>query len=196
MTAARAGVFSRVAFPTQEPPLRLSPDAADRARRVKLILMDVDGVLTDGRIILQAEVDEAKGFDSRDGVGIRLAQKAGLVTGVITGRLSIATTRRAHELRMEEYHQRVFQKIEVYDSILKARRLRPEEACFVGDDLVDIPIMRKTGFAAAPSNARPEARQVAHFVTSGEGGRGAVREVIDFILKVQGLWGKATEGYL
>jgi 3-deoxy-D-manno-octulosonate 8-phosphate phosphatase (KDO 8-P phosphatase) len=176
--------------------LKLVPDVADRARRVKLILMDVDGVLTDGRIILQAEVDEAKGFDSRDGVGIRLAQKAGLLTGVITGRLSIATTRRASELRMEEYHQRVFQKVEVYDSILRARRLAPEAVCFIGDDLVDVPIMRKTGFAVAPANARPEAQRVAHMVTALEGGRGAVREVIDFILKVQGLWSQVTQGYV
>jgi 3-deoxy-D-manno-octulosonate 8-phosphate phosphatase (KDO 8-P phosphatase) len=186
----------RAAHPRLEPPLRLSSDVADRARRVKLILMDVDGVLTDGRIILQAEVDEAKGFDSRDGVGIRLAQKAGLLTGVITGRLSIATTRRASELRMEEYHQRVFRKVEVYDSILRARRLSPQAVCFIGDDLVDVPIMRKTGLAVAPANARPEARRVAHMVTSLEGGRGAVREAIDFILKAQGLWTEATEGYV
>jgi len=182
--------------PRLEPTLRLASDVADRARRVKLILMDVDGVLTDGRIILQAEVDEAKGFDSRDGVGIRLAQKAGLMTGVITGRLSIATTRRASELRMEEYHQRVFRKVEVYESILRARRIPPQAVCFIGDDLVDVPIMRRTGFAAAPANARPEAMRVAHMVTSLEGGRGAVREVIDFILKAQGLWSQATEGYL
>ncbi len=176
--------------------MRLTADAADRARRVKLILMDVDGVLTDGRIILQAEVDEAKGFDSRDGVGIRLAQKAGLLTGVITGRLSIATTRRASELQMEEYHQRVFQKLEVYESILRARKLGSEAVCFIGDDLVDVPIMKATGFAAAPSNAVHEAYRAAHFVTAQAGGRGAVREVIDFILKVQGLWGKVTEGYV
>lgn len=176
--------------------MRLAPDVADRARRVKLILMDVDGVLTDGRIILQAEVDEAKGFDSRDGVGIRLAQKAGLLTGVITGRLSIATTRRASELRMEEYHQRVFRKVEVYDSILRARRLPHEAVCFIGDDLVDVPIMKKAGFAVAPANARPEVKRVAHMVTSLEGGRGAVREVIDFILKVQGLWSEVTQGYV
>ena len=176
--------------------MRLTADAADRARRVKLILMDVDGVLTDGRIILQAEVDEAKGFDSRDGVGIRLAQKAGLLTGVITGRLSIATTRRASELQMEEYHQRVFQKLEVYETILRARKLGSDAVCFIGDDLVDVPIMKATGFAAAPSNARPEAYRAAHFVTAQAGGRGAVREVIDFILKVQGLWAKVTEGYV
>ncbi|HKY31170.1 MAG TPA: HAD hydrolase family protein [Candidatus Polarisedimenticolia bacterium] len=176
--------------------MRLAPDVADRARRVKLILMDVDGVLTDGRIILQAEVDEAKGFDSRDGVGIRLAQKAGLVTGVITGRLSIATTRRASELQMEEYHQRVFRKAEVFESILKARRVRAEAVCFIGDDLVDVPILKRVGLAAAPADARPEARQAAHLVTSLPGGRGAVRQVIDFILKVQGRWARVTQGYL
>lgn len=176
--------------------MRLTADVADRARRVKLILMDVDGVLTDGRILLQAELDEAKGFDSRDGVGIRLAQRAGLATGVITGRLSIATTRRTAELKMEEFHQRVFRKEEVFDSILKARRLPSDAVCFIGDDLVDIPIMRRAGLAAAPSDALPEAQAAAHFVTSREGGRGAVREVIDFVLKVQGHWARVTKDYL
>lgn len=158
--------------------------------------MDVDGVLTDGRIILQAQLDEAKGFDSRDGVGIRLAQRAGLLTGVITGRLSIATSRRTSELSMDEFHQRVFRKAEVYDSILSARGLAHEQICFLGDDLVDIPIMKRVGLAAAPCDARPEARRAAHFVTSLPGGRGAVREVIDFVLKVQGRWEQVTADYL
>lgn len=174
----------------------LALDAADRARRIRMILMDVDGVLTDGRIILQAEQDEAKSFDSRDGVGIRLAQRAGLLTGVITGRLSIATTRRSRELGMQEFHQRVFMKMDVYRAILKARRLRDESICFLGDDLVDIPIMKRVGLAAAPADARPEAIRVAHFVSAHEGGRGAVRDVIDFILKVQGRYRKVTAPYL
>jgi len=176
--------------------LRLTSDVADRAGKIRMILMDVDGVMTDGRIIMQAELDEAKGFDSRDGVGIRLAQKAGLMTGIITGRLSIATTRRARELQMQEFHQRVFKKIEVYKAILKARRLKHEAVCFIGDDLVDIPIMKVAGLAAAPADARPEACDAAHFVSSRAGGRGAVRDVIDFILKVQGRWKQVTEGYL
>jgi 3-deoxy-D-manno-octulosonate 8-phosphate phosphatase (KDO 8-P phosphatase) len=161
-----------------------------------MILMDVDGVLTDGRIILQAEQDEAKSFDSRDGVGIRLAQRAGLLTGVITGRLSIATTRRTRELGMQEFHQRVFMKMDVYRAILKARQLTDEQVCFLGDDLVDIPIMKRVGLAAAPSDARPEALRVAHFVAPHEGGRGAVRDLIDFILKVQGRYRKVTAAYV
>ncbi len=176
--------------------MRLSDDVGERARRVRMILMDVDGVMTDGRIIFQAEIDEAKGFDSKDGVGLRIAQRAGLVTGVITGRLSIATTRRAGELMMSEFHQRVFRKEEVFDSILKARRLKEEAVCFIGDDLVDVPVLKRAGLAAAPADASPEARRIAHFVTSRDGGRGAVREVIDFILKVQGHWARVTEGYL
>jgi len=176
--------------------LRLTADVGERARRVKLILMDVDGVLTDRRIIFQAELDEAKGFDAHDGVGIKLAQRAGLMTGVITGRLSIATSRRTRELKMAEFHQRVFQKAEVLDSILKTRRLQAEAVCFIGDDLVDIPVMKAVGLAAAPADARPEAQRAAHFVTSAGSGRGAVREVIDFILKAQGAWARVTEGYL
>ena len=182
--------------PLRETQVPLTPDAAERARRVRLILMDVDGVLTDGRIIFQAEVDEAKGFDARDGVGIKLAQRAGLVTGVITGRLSIATTRRVSELNMEEFHQRVFRKVEVFDSILRSRRLSEEAVCFMGDDLVDLPIMKRAGFAAAPADARPEALRAAHFVSDSPGGRGAVRDLIDFILKVQGRWARVTKGYL
>ena len=176
--------------------MRLTSDVADRARRIKLILMDVDGVLTDRRIIYQAELDEAKGFDAHDGVGIKLAQRAGLLTGIITGRLSIATSRRARELKMAEFHQKVFTKLEVLDSILKARRLPAEEVCFIGDDLVDIPAMRKVGLAAAPSDAKVEALRAAHLVTAAAGGRGSVREVIEFILKVQGRWAKVAGAYL
>ncbi|MFQ5701835.1 MAG: KdsC family phosphatase [Acidobacteriota bacterium] len=175
--------------------MRLTSDVGERARRVKLILMDVDGVMSDGRIIMQAQLDEAKAFDARDGVGIRLAQRAGLLTGVITGRLSIATTRRVSELGMEEFHQKVFRKIEVYEAILKARRLSDDRVCFMGDDLVDIPIMKRAGLAVAPDDARPEARRAAQFVTARPGGRGAVREMIDFILKVQGHWTKVTRDY-
>jgi 3-deoxy-D-manno-octulosonate 8-phosphate phosphatase (KDO 8-P phosphatase) len=180
----------------EEPILRLTSDVADRARLTKLILMDVDGVLTDRRIIYQAEIDEAKGFDAHDGVGLKLAQRAGLLTGVITGRLSIATSRRTRELKMAEFHQKVFTKLEVLDSILKARRLPAEAVCFIWDDLVDIPVMKKVGLAAAPADARTEAQRVAHFVTAARGGRGAVREVIDFILKVQGRWEKVAGAYL
>jgi 3-deoxy-D-manno-octulosonate 8-phosphate phosphatase (KDO 8-P phosphatase) len=180
----------------QEAALRLTSDVGERARRIKLILMDVDGVLTDARIILQAEVDEAKGFDARDGVGIRLAQRAGLLTGVITGRLSIATSRRTRELRMEEFHQKVFRKTDVLEAILKARRMTEDQICFIGDDLVDVPVMKRAGLAACPGDARLPARRVAHFVTSEQGGRGAVREVIEFILKAQGLWARVTADYL
>jgi len=176
--------------------VRLTTDLADRARAIKLILMDVDGVLTDRRIIYQAELDEAKGFDAHDGVGIKLAQRAGLLTGIITGRLSIATSRRARELKMAEFHQKVFTKLEVLDSILKARRLKAGEVCFIGDDLVDIPAMKKVGLAVAPADAKMEARRVAHLVTQAGGGRGAVREVIDFILKAQGRWAKVAGSYL
>ena len=176
--------------------MRLTSDVADRARRVKLILMDVDGVLTDRRIIYQAQIDEAKGFDAHDGVGIKLAQRAGLLTGIITGRLSIASSRRARELKMDEFHQKVFTKLEVLESILKTRRLPTEAVCFIGDDLVDIPVMKRVGLAAAPSDAKVYARRVAQFVTDNPGGRGAVREVIELILKVQGRWRKVAGGYL
>jgi len=176
--------------------VRLSPDVGERARRIRLLLFDVDGVLTDGRISFQAEMDEAKSFNARDGVGIRLAQRAGLKTGVITGRASIATHRRATELDMQDIHQRALDKLSVFNHILGKRRLSAQAVCFMGDDLVDIPIMRRVGLAAAPADADPAARQVAHFVTELDGGRGAAREVIDFILKIQGRWARVTQKYL
>ena len=176
--------------------MRLSPDVGERARRVRLLLFDVDGVLTDGRINFQAQLDEAKSFNARDGVGIRLAQRAGLRTGIITGRVSIATHRRAAELGMQDIHQRAFDKLSVFNHILTKRRLRARDVCFMGDDLVDIPIMKQAGLAAAPADADPEARRAAHFVTELAGGRGAAREVIEFILKVQGRWARVTGSYL
>ena len=176
--------------------MRLSPDVGERARRVRLLLFDVDGVLTDGRIIFQGQQDEAKSFNARDGVGIRLAQRAGLRTGVITGRVSIATHRRGTELGMNEINQRAFDKLAVFNHILAKRRLSARDVCFMGDDLVDIPVMKRAGLAAAPADADPEARRAAHFVTDLEGGKGAAREVIEFILKVQGRWARVAGKYL
>jgi 3-deoxy-D-manno-octulosonate 8-phosphate phosphatase (KDO 8-P phosphatase) len=161
---------------------------AARARRVALVLMDVDGVMTDGGISLIDADREAKTYDAKDGVGLRLASRAGLVTGVISGRASASVLRRARELGMDEVHLKVEDKLAAYVRILRRRRLLDAEVCYIGDDLVDLPILRRAGLSVAVADAHPEVRRSARFVTRAPGGRGAIREVIDGILKAQGRW--------
>ena len=191
---------TRMVHHTQRPMAlepRIRAGAAERARRIKLVLMDVDGVLTDGRIVFAGpDASETKHFDAQDGVGIRIAQRAGLLMGLITGRASEAVRRRARELGIAEVHLNSFRKADAWERILAARRLRDADAAFIGDDIVDMPVLVRAGFAATVPNARPEVLRAAHFVTSRPGGSGAVREVLDFILKVQGRWESATRGFL
>jgi 3-deoxy-D-manno-octulosonate 8-phosphate phosphatase (KDO 8-P phosphatase) len=172
-----------------------SADVVDRARGVRLVLLDSDGVLTDGRIIVTSDGTEARCFDVRDGFGIRTGRAAGLSFGVISGRESPALTSRAKELEFEEVHQRVHDKLALVREILARRGLEPQAVCFVGDDLIDVPAMRYCGLAVAPADAIEEVRAVAHHVTEREGGRGAVREVIDMLLRASGSWDKVTERY-
>ena len=161
---------------------------APRARRVVLILMDVDGVMTDGGIVLIDADREAKTYDAKDGVGLWLARRAGLRTGVISGRASRTVERRAAELGMDEIHLRVDDKLATYLRILRRRRLRDSQVCYIGDDLVDLPILARAGVPVAVADAHPEVVRRARFVTRAAGGRGAIREVIDAILKAQGRW--------
>jgi 3-deoxy-D-manno-octulosonate 8-phosphate phosphatase (KDO 8-P phosphatase) len=153
-----------------------------------LILMDVDGVLTDGGITLIEGNREARTYDARDGVGLWLARAAGLRTGLISGRVSAAVARRAAELRIDEIHQRSQDKLGTYLGILKRRRLGDDQVCFIGDDLLDLPVLLRAGMPVAVADAHPEVRRRVPFVTGAPGGRGAVREVIDAILKAQGKW--------
>lgn len=157
-----------------------------RAKKIRMILMDVDGVLTDGRILLFDNHREIKSFDVKDGVAIHLARRAGLLTGVITGRSSEAVRLRAQELKLDEVHQNALDKLPVYRKILAKHSLSDEEVCYMGDDWVDIPILRRVGFAVVPSDADPEAKKQAHLQTRSAGGRGAVRETVDIILRAQG----------
>jgi 3-deoxy-D-manno-octulosonate 8-phosphate phosphatase (KDO 8-P phosphatase) len=174
------------------PEPRLAADAAARARRVKLILMDVDGVLTDGRIVFCGPTDETKFFDSQDGMGVRQAIRAGLRVALITRRGSRALERRAKELGISEIHTDSLDKSAAYTKILRTSGLSDAEVAFVGDDLVDMPALGRAGFAATVPNAVPEVIRAAHFVAGRPGGRGAVRQILDFILKVQGRWERAT----
>ena len=154
--------------------------------------MDVDGVLTDGRIWLQSWPDgsamEIKGFHSQDGVRLKLARDSGLRTGLITGRESPAVTRRARECEIEFVLQGRAEKIPAFEEILRQSGLKEEETAYIGDDLPDIPVMRRVGLAVAVANACPEAKKTAHFVTTRNGGDGAVSQVVELILKSQGRW--------
>lgn len=159
-----------------------------RARRVTMVLMDVDGVMTDGRITLVGARHEAKSFNAKDGVALWVARRIGLRTGVISGRRSTAVVRRARELGMDEVHLGTRDKLAVYESILRRRSLSDPQVCYIGDDLVDLPVLSRAGVSVAVADAHPEVRRQARFVTDAPGGQGAVREVIDAILKAQGHW--------
>lgn len=171
---------------------RMKTGPSARARHIRLLLMDVDGVLTDGRIWLQSWPDgtahEIKGFSAYDGAGLKMARSVGLRTGLITGRDSPATARRAREAEIEFVYQGRSEKIHAYEEILQKTGLRDEEVCFIGDDLPDLPLLSRVGFAVAVANAVPEIKKAAHYVTRAQGGNGAVREVIELILKAQGKW--------
>lgn len=159
-----------------------------KAKKMKMIIMDVDGVLTDGRIILGNTGEELKNFYVQDGQGIDLALQKGLVIALISGRKSKVVERRAKELKIKEVYQDITEKIKVYRKILKKYGLKDEEVAYIGDDLGDIPPLRKTGLAISPANGAEEVKKIAHYVTRASGGRGAVREVIDIILKAQQPW--------
>ncbi|MFQ5878102.1 MAG: KdsC family phosphatase [Acidobacteriota bacterium] len=151
-----------------------------------MILLDVDGVLTDGRITYVGAGREAKSFDVRDGVGLWLARRAGLRTGIISGRSGAAVLRRAAELHMDEVHLEVRDKLAAYRQILRRGHLRDAQICYVGDDVVDLPLLARVGLGVAVADAHPEVLRRTAFVTEARGGRGAVREVVDAILMAQG----------
>jgi len=150
--------------------------------KIKLILMDVDGVLTDGEIIYSSSGSEVKKFHVQDGMGITLARMAGLKTGIITGRISEIVKRRAEELKIDVVSQGSFNKLPQYEQIRKQFNLKDEEIAYIGDDILDMSILKKVGFSAAVANARDEVKAICDYVTVARGGQGAVREVIDKIL--------------
>ena len=170
-------------------------DITERARRIKLLLMDCDGVLTDGRLWLTSDGDEQKAFHARDGQGISLLHRAGLRTGIITGRTSSAVDRRAQDLKMSYVRQYAKDKIKALDEILADAGVARDECAYIGDDVADIPVMRRVGFAVAVSDAVEETKQAAHYLTELKGGQGAVREACDLILKAQGRWDELMERF-
>ena len=174
----------------------LTNDIRDRLFKIKLLIVDCDGVLTDGRIVLLSETEETKFFDVKDGHAIRMAGRAGLKTAIISGRASFAVRARARDLGIAYLYEGAWIKIGPYEEVLAAEGIGDESVCYVGDDVTDIPLMRRVGLAIAVADAVEEVRQHAHYVTERPGGRGAVREVIELILKAQSKWDEAMSRYL
>jgi 3-deoxy-D-manno-octulosonate 8-phosphate phosphatase (KDO 8-P phosphatase) len=197
--------------------------ATTRAKKIRLLLFDVDGVLTDGKLfvfpapagvqqsVLQQSAQhggqggfgphsesmiEAKGFHAHDGASISLARLGGIRTGLITKRISETVALRARDLKLEFVYQGVDDKRTCFNEIVKKAGLKSEEAAFVGDDVIDLPAMRAGGFAIAVKNARAEVKREAHYVTSHAGGDGALRDAVEFILKAQGMWKRVVEDYI
>ncbi|MCG8584599.1 MAG: HAD hydrolase family protein [Pirellulales bacterium] len=168
----------------------------DRLKKIRAILSDVDGVLTDGRVVIDNQGIESKQFHIRDGMGIRLWQKAGNHFAIVTGRSSHVVQIRATELGIETVRQGVGTKLPVVHEILENLGLEPAEACYIGDDLPDIPAMNLVGLAVAPADACVEAREAAQLVTQTTGGRGAVREAIEQILRAQKRWDELIKKYV
>ena len=195
----------------------------ERARKIKLLLFDVDGVMTDGSLwffpapagarqetqaragkmadaggyaISSSAVIEAKGFNAHDGTAMSLARLGGLKTGLITKRISDTVALRARDLRLDHVHQGIADKVGVFEEILRQEKLAAEQAAYMGDDIIDLPVMRRCGLAIAVPNSRPEVLQAAHYVTEHPGGQGAVRDAVEFILKAQGKLDQVINAYL
>lgn len=181
----------------------MTKNLKDKFKKIKFLLLDVDGVLTDGRIVYECEGRDAKFFDVHDGLGVTLLAKMGIKTILITAKGSGCIDHRAKDMHVEAVYKMDEMsragshcpKSQAYHLICKNYSLKSEEICFVGDDLVDLCIMKQSGLPVATANAVPEVKKAALYVTARRGGRGAVREVAEMILKSQGLWDKAVELY-
>ena len=171
---------------------KVSPGVRKRAAQIRVLLMDVDGTMTDGGVALLSQADgsalEIKTFDAHDGQGLTLARTAGIRTGCITGRESPALLRRAKEMKMEFVYMKQATKIPTYEDILRKAGVPESAVAYVGDDLPDLPVMRRVGLAIAVGNAVPEVKEAAHFTTNAFAGHGAIREAIELIIKSKGIW--------
>lgn len=167
----------------------------EKAKKVKLLIMDVDGVLTDGRIIYSNSGDQLKFFDVTDGMGLSLFFHAGLKTAILTAKSSNIVAGRSKDMHIDKVYQDALRKGEIFKKILVDFKVSPEEVCYIGDDVVDIPVLKNVGLAVSVPNAVPEVKKEAHYITKRKGGRGAVREVIDLILKSQNKWDEVMKRY-
>ena len=170
-------------------------DIKQKAQLVKLLILDVDGVMTDGKIVYTDSGEELKFFDSRDGHGIKMLMRTGVAVAIITGRISKAVEHRAAHLGIDMVYQKALNKIEAYEEIAALKSLADKEICAMGDDLPDIPVLLRAGLAVAVPGAVDEVRLSAHYTTRRAGGDGAVREMCDLIMKAQGSWQTVTSRY-
>ena len=173
-----------------------SSDIKKRAQKIKLLIMDVDGVLTPGYIMMGESGRETKIFDVYDGFGIMLWRKSGLKSAIITAGLTGAVEKRAGCLKVDCVYQNAKDKLHVYERLKKRLNVKDDEICFIGDDLIDIPILKKAGLACCVANACPEVSRYVHYKSVKEGGRGAVREIIEMVLKSKGIWKDAIREYI
>lgn len=176
-------------------PIEFPPDVAARAGRITALVLDVDGVLSDGRIIYDEFGDELKLFDVQDGAGLVYWRRAGLRSAIITARKAKLITRRAKEMQVDFLAQHAVNKLSAYQKFLRRFRLSPDQVCAVGDDLMDLPLLRRSGLAVAVQNGVDEVKAASHYVTARSGGKGAVREVVTLILKARGLWDQVLKTY-
>ena len=177
--------------------MTLSPDQLhERATRLRLLLLDVDGVLTDGTVMISTSGHEAKAFSIRDGAGIVYAQRAGLEVGLLSGRPSEATARRAAELGIKTVVQGGPNKRTLFDKLLGEKQMEAADVAYMGDDLLDLPVLIAAGISAAPADAVDEVRSRVHWVSQARGGHGAVREYIELLLKARGAWETELARYL
>lgn len=167
----------------------------ERLKKIRLLLLDVDGVMTDGRIIYNNQGVEIKAFDVKDGHGLKMLQRAGIPIGIITGRSSEVVAFRAAELGIDILYQGAKDKLIPYQEILLQHGLTDEQVAYVGDDVIDLPILRRVGFAATVADAVDDVKPYVHYTTRRCGGRGAVREVCDLLLKESGLWETTAARY-
>lgn len=177
----------------------MNADITQKAAKIRLLLMDVDGVLTDGRLYNvpgpDGKMAETKGFDSQDGIALQWMYKVGIATGLISGRVSPATVERAGQCKFKYVYQGHTEKIPILEEILADAKISPDEVAYIGDDFTDVVVMRRVGFGIATANARPEVKPIAHYVTQARGGDGAVREVVELLLKAQGKWDGILKHY-
>lgn len=172
------------------------PEVRKKAQNIRLLVLDVDGVLTDGRLYFDAKGEALKVFHVRDGHGIKMAQRAGIEVALLSGRRSDAAYHRARELGINRFHEGLRDKVAVLEEIMAAMGIEAAQVAMVGDDLVDLPILGRAGLAVAVADAVPEVLAAAHWVTSLPGGHGAVRQVCDLLLKAQGKWGEMVRPWV
>lgn len=169
---------------------------ASRAKKIRLLLFDVDGVLTDGKVFIHADGSESKQFSIRDGIAVVAAHRQGLLTGLLSGRASASTRQRATQLGIGIVHENVATKLDTYERIVADNGLRDEEVAYMGDDLLDLPVLARAGLSAAPADAVPEVLEQVHVVTQARGGEGAARELVETVLRAQGKWQAVVDGYV